>query len=455
MKNSKRSVIFMFAFFLLSAGNSQSQNWDWAISVGGKDVDFASGIVNDQEGNLYIAGSFNGSATFGDKQLNSYGYYDIYIAKYTTQGKLLWVSQAGGAGADEANGIAIDAFNNIYITGYFSGIANFGNIQRTSIGDRDFFLAKYNKDGNPLWVQAGGGVDSEFGKAVTTDNEGNVFITGIFNSTSTFKSSILKSKGREDIFIADFSSEGDLKWIKSIGGGGRDEATAIASDEAGNAYLTGWFSGIANFGNIILTSVGNDDIFIAKFNAKGDEIWVRQAGGYKSDDRSYGITADALGNCYITGSFDGTTKFSTSTLKNVGADDYFLAKYNGKGILQWVKQSGGKNGEIGRAVAMDATGNIYVCGDFNASFFAASTNPSAGDWDVFVVKYDPKGILLSTNQAGGKGYDRPTALSVDKTNNVYITGVFENSCNFGKNQVINQGNSDIFIAKTNDFIPVH
>ncbi len=438
----------------LAFTTTQAQNWDWSLSAGGKDIDYATGMVNDAQGNLYVTGSFNGTATFGDKQLTSNGYYDIFLAKYNSLGKLLWISQAGGTEGDEANGIAVDANNNVYIVGYFSGKANFGNQTVTSKGDRDFFIAKYDSNGQPVWVQPGGGENAEFGKAIALGVNGNLYVTGIFGGNASFKNKLLKSKGNEDIFIADYSVDGDLLWIDRIGGNGKDEATAIATDTNGNAYITGWFSGTADFGRTNLSSDGDDDIFIAKYDAKGECKWSRQAGGYKGVDRSFAITCDAGGNCYVTGSFNAQSKFSNITLKSVGTDDCFFAKYDTNGNLEFAKQSSGKNGEIGRAIALDKSGNIFVCGDFNATFICNSTQLCIGDWDVFIVKYDSKGNVLGANHAGGEGYDRPIAMSIDKNDNCYITGVYEKTCLFGKHELTNRGNSDIFIAKTKSFDPV-
>ncbi|NVO19179.1 MAG: SBBP repeat-containing protein [Bacteroidetes bacterium] len=450
MKTIIQSAI-AFVLCTLYASNSDAQNWEWALSAGGQEVDFATGIVNDSYGNVFVAGSFYGTASFGEKRLTSLGYYDIFIAKFTADGKLVWVTQAGGPDGDEANGIAIDEKNNIYVTGYFTSTASFGKNQLKSNGDKDFFLAKLNSDGNFEWVKSGGGKLAEFGKAVAADNKGNVFVTGILTSTSNFKNFTLNSNGKEDIFIADYSDDGDLRWIKSVGGGGRDEATALATDGNGNAYVTGWFSGIVNFGRTQMTSNGDDDIFVAKYDSKGVELWARQAGGFKGVDRSFGITTDAEGNAFVTGSFDGAATFGHNTLKSIGTDDCFVAKYGPDGTVAWVKQSGGKNSEKGRAIKLDSSGNIYVAGEFNASFAVSPTHPSEGDWDIFVVKYDEKGNVLGTNQAGGKGYDRPIAISIDKDSNVYLTGVYEKDCRFGKQELINQGNSDIFIAKTKEF----
>ncbi len=453
MKSKRKNslVIAMFLFCVVSVANCQT--WDWAQAAGGSLNDYATGAVNDKDGNLYITGSFNGSATFGGKVVISQGDYDIFLAKYTSNGKLIWISQAGGSESDEAYGIALDLDNNIYITGYFSNHANFGNLKLTGSGDRDCFLAKYDSNGNVNWVKQGGGSGSDFGKSVATDHFGNIIITGIFGGEAFFNSQLIKSKGKNDIFIASYNSAGDLKWVQRAGGSGKDEATSIAVDNEGNAFVTGWFSGLADFGGSQLTSNGDDDIFIAKYSISGSVEWVHQAGGYQGIDRSYSITADLNGNIYLTGSYIGTAIFSAKRITS-SADDCFIAKYNSNGNLLWLNTTASKNGEVGRAIALDKEGNIYVAGDYNTTIVSKPEKLSDSDWDIFMVKYDASGKLIGENRAGGEGYNRPIAISIDNNKNCYVIGVFEKRCNFGKIIFSNSGSADIFIARTHTLDPV-
>ncbi|MCE7954107.1 MAG: hypothetical protein DYH00_00405 [Bacteroidetes bacterium CHB6] len=454
MKNLKFKYVTAVLASLAFAETTHAQTWDWTKSFGGKEVDYVSGITNDAAGNIYMVGNFKGTASFGSKSLTSKGYYDIFLAKYSPEGQLVWIQQEGGSDLDEGNGIVLDKDGNIYITGYFTSEADFGGIKMKSSGDRDFFLAKFDNNGKINWIQTSEGVNSEYGKALALDNNGNILVTGIFAKEVKFKTNTLKSKGSTDIFVASYTSDGALNWIKTLGGNGKDEATAITCDSKGNAIITGWFSGSAEFGEINLISSGDDDIFIAKINPSGRVEWIDQAGGSEGVDRSYGVVADSQNNYYITGSISGEAKFNDQIIKSIGTDDCFLAKYNDKGVLLWVKSSGGKGGEIGRAIALDKSGYIYVCGDYNSTFAANSNSSSYDDWDIFIIKYNDKGFALSANSAGGNGYDRPIAMSIDNNNNCYITGVYERDCFFGKQEIISQGDSDIFVAKTKSFEPL-
>ena len=113
-------------------------------------------------------------------QLVSYGYDDIFIAKYDASGNCLWAKNAGGIGYDYGYGIATDANGNSYVTGSFYGTATFGTIQLVSYGYDDIFIAKYDASGNCIWAKKAGGINWDFGYSISTDGNGNEFITGIF-----------------------------------------------------------------------------------------------------------------------------------------------------------------------------------------------------------------------------------------------------------------------------------
>lgn len=140
MKNLKFKYVTAVLASLAFAETTHAQTWDWTKSFGGKEVDYVSGITNDAAGNIYMVGNFKGTASFGSKSLTSKGYYDIFLAKYSPEGQLVWIQQEGGSDLDEGNGIVLDKNGNIYITGYFTSEADFGGIKMKSSGDRDFFL---------------------------------------------------------------------------------------------------------------------------------------------------------------------------------------------------------------------------------------------------------------------------------------------------------------------------
>src|SRR5688500_14912235 len=212
----------------------------------------------------------------------------------------------------------------------------------------------------------------------------------------------------------------DFAWAKQPGGPEGDAGSRVAVDASGNSYVTGIFRGVASFGSIDLTSSGVADIFIAKYDASGNMLWAKQAGG-KDIDASKNIAVDSGGNSYITGEFLGSATFGGITLTSNGNYDAFIAKYDASGNVLWAKQSGGTGLEVGRGIAVDGNGNSYMTGYFNGSaIFDSATLTSAGSYDVFIAKYDATGNFQWAERAGSSGEDFGRNVATDGSGNSFI-----------------------------------
>ena len=302
-------------------------NWLWATQAGGSGLycDQGSGITIDDNGNSYVTGFFEGIATFGTTTLTSNGESDIFVAKMDADGNWLWSSKAGGNENDCGFGIAIDDDGNSYVTGFFEGTANFGSYSLTSSGSYEIFIAKMDANGNWLWSSKAGGNDWDESWGIAVDNDGNSYVTGEFNGTATFGSYSLFCIGWFDIFVAKMDANGNWLWATRASGGGLEYGQAIAIDDDGNSFVTGFFEGIATFGSTSLTSSGNEDIFVAKMDVNGNWLWAMNAGGSEHDG-GLGIAIDDDGNSYLTGFFHDTATFGTYSLINSGGNNIFVAK---------------------------------------------------------------------------------------------------------------------------------
>jgi uncharacterized protein (AIM24 family) len=418
---------------------------------GGTSDDFVRQVAVDASGNVYITGSFNGTATFGATSKTSVGNNDIFIAKYSSSGTLQWVQSAGSTSNDLANGIALDASGNVYITGYFYGTATFGAISKTSAGNADIFVAKYSSSGTLQWVQSAGGTSNDAATGIAVDASGNVYITGYFFVTATFGATSKTSAGGSDIFVAKYSSSGTLQWVQSAGGTSSDDANGIAIDASGNVYITGYFYGTATFGATSKTSAGNADIFVAKYDPVGTAwSWVESAGG-TSTDAATGIAVDASGNVYITGYFYSTATFGVSSKTSAGSADIFIAKYSNSGTLLWVQSVGGTSIDVAFGIALDASGNVYITGYFYVTAtFGATSKTSVGSADIFLAKYSNTGTLQWVQSAGGTDYDYANGIAIDASGNVYIAGNFFGTATFGAISKTSAGGSDIFVARVQE-----
>ena len=192
-------------------------NCIWAKNAGSPYDDEGTGISVDTMGNSYITGGFIGMAMFGTIQLISYGpygYSDIFVTKFDPNGNCLWANQAGSGSTEMGTGIAVDAIGNSFVIGYFYNTATFATIQIESRGLSDIFIAKYSPGGNILWVIKAGGTEYDKGYALTMDKNRDIYLTGIFAGTALFGSVYLTSYSSAyyDIFIAKLNFSGETSY---------------------------------------------------------------------------------------------------------------------------------------------------------------------------------------------------------------------------------------------------
>ncbi|MCF7792675.1 MAG: SBBP repeat-containing protein [Candidatus Cloacimonetes bacterium] len=457
----KRVLIFVFTLALISL-SAQIPDWQWADAAGSDNDDNGNAIALDASGNIYVIGSFFSTVDFGSHSITSNGWLDIFVAKMNSSGEWQWALNAGSGNNDEGYDIAVDSDGNVYITGYFMETASFGSNSISAAGWSDIFVAKLDTDGNWLWVSnAGSGSNSydDVGNSLTVDNSGDVCVTGTFSDTANFGSSSITSYGDLDIFAAKISSSGSWQWASVAGGVGFDLGMAITADVNGNSYVTGSFCETATFGTNTLENPDLlDDIFVAKLDASGTWQWASDAGGVSSGDTGNGIAVDENGNCYVTGNFQAGATFGNHTIPTNGSHDIFVAKIDNSGTWQWAVNGGGDIGDIGRDIAIDASGASFVIGSFygDSATFGSYTLTGAGYHDIVVGKVDSDGNWEWVVSAGGSAQwdkDIGRGIALDSGFDSYITGNFAGTANFGSIQLTSNGQEDIFVAEINSNLP--
>ncbi len=330
--------------------------------------------------------SSSGIATIGTYQSTIGVYQNAFIAKFNSTGtSLLWGTYYGML-EEGGNGITVDASGNVYITGSAvctSGIATTGAYQTTRGGSPAAFVAKFNATGNIVWGTYYGQSAHNFGEGIALDASDNVYITGYADDTigiataGAYQTS--KAGGgnsTNDAFVAKFNSTGSsLVWGTYYGGRGNEEGTGIAVDKYNNVYITGWTSstsGIATTGAHQTTLGGDSDAFIAKFNPTGtSRIWGTYFGGSGVDEAN-GIVLDTSSNIYIVGDAASSSGIAIAggyqTNNAGGVFDAFIAKFNSSNSTQlWGTYFGGSGKEQGFAITLDVNNNVYITGLTNSS----------------------------------------------------------------------------------------
>jgi hypothetical protein len=446
----KLYTIIILAFVSLSV-NAQTPDWAWANSAGGTGSDGGNSSITDALGNVYVTGTYSSpSITFGVTTLTNAGSNDVFIVKYDILGNVLWAKSIGGAEDDNGRSVTTDGIGNVYITGYYHSTSiAFGATTLNNIDHYDMFIVKYDALGNEIWATGSGGIGWDEGNSITTDVSGNVFITGTFESSITFGAITLV--GDKDMFIVKYDSSGNVLWANRAGSSGYgDHGNSTTTDASGNVYVTGhYFSTSITFGVTTLNNTGLTDIFIVKYDASGNLLWAQSAGGIGWDS-GQSISSDFSGAIYISGYFGSSSiTLGTTTLTNAGNNDIFMVKYDASGNVIWAKGAGGAGSDYGSSNATDANGNVYVTGNFSSTItFGTTILTNVASNNIFVVKYDSTGNVLWAKGAGSTGGSYGLGITSDASGNLYITGFFAfPSINFGVTTLSNGGNFDMFIAK--------
>ena len=417
-----RTFLIITAILFFNSNSIKAQKFVWAHNVSGGDM-FSNGISTDKNGNSYTTGCFRNILTFGNHPLINHGDQDIYIAKYDSTGNCLWAKSAGGLSSDWGDAITVDGNGFAYVTGFFFSSAIFDTIHISPhcLGF-NMFLAKYDTMGNCSWVSQAASGKNIRGLGVSADGKGNSFVTGYFTDTVILGSTQLISNGTENIFLVKYNSDGNCLWAKQAGGRGYADGIAISTDKQGNSYITGRFEDTAKFESVQLISTGDWDVFVAKYDSSGNLKWAKRAGG-TYHDLGNGISVDKNGNCYVTGSFFGPADFGINQLSGFNGYDIFIAKFDQDGNCLWAKQAGGAGYDDGYAISTDPDGNSYITGDFvgNATFGTIQITGSS-DNRPYAAKYDNNGNCVWVKQVVGFGAGY--GISNDAISNSYISGNF-------------------------------
>lgn len=342
-----------------------------------------------------------------------------------------WANEAGGLGLDAGRAVATDSEGNVVMVGSFSGVATFGDTVLYGLGGPDAFIGKYTPDGQQLWIRAISGPSEDLARGVTTDHLGNIFVTGHFTTSAFFllnetDTVELVSEGRQDVFIAKYDASGELLWARRAGGTEDDTGADIVWHQDGKLLVSGGFQGRATFANVSMLATGLTDIFLLSLDGNGNALWVKRGGGPQHDVAASVAYDKVSGNIYITGDFFGSAVFGTTTIYAAGSSDMYLAKYDLTGELLWVTGNGSTNLDVATKVGCDLQGHVYVAGQYQGTTeFGSYTVTSRGYNDVFVAKFDGNGNVVWLRSMGGYNLETCQGMAVDWDGTTYTTGMYD------------------------------
>lgn len=279
----------------------------------------------------------------------------------------------------------------------------------------------------PSFLISGGSKLSDMFYRSCTDQNGNIYSSGIFQDTLFMGNSFVVSSGGSDAFFCKHNAQGNLLWLKKFGGSGYDYAGGLNIHQGAFLYLTGAFNGTVNFGPSTYSSSGNtDDVYLAKIDASnGNCIWVKKGGSPSLPDRMATVQFAGNNTMYLgvnigpSGTFAGLGGLSS----NGGLESYVFKMDTSGNILKYLSMGGTSNDYI-NSVALDANENVYVGGEFfsNTYFVSTYSSPKIGGYDIVVVKLDSALNLKWAKTGGGPSDDSGIDIKVDASGNTYLGG---------------------------------
>jgi len=441
--SSDSSIYF---FRLSNTGQPLWMKTNWLNSIRSE----VKGLDVDGYLNIYITGEFEGDTYIGEQYLPNHSSIgkDIYVAKLSPQGEWLWAVSVGGSGLDEVVDISVGSGMTPYITGHFSGQVDFGGTILTSEGETDIFIAKLDTNGNWLWAKRAGGMGVDKAKDMYPLWSVYPVVTGFFNGTADFGNVKLHSAGLEDVFVCSIYPDGTWNNATRVGGIASDVGTAlVACDDY--IVLGGNFSQEITFGSNTLVSVGGSDIFVAELSPLLNWDWAYRAGGVENDELN-SMSWGPFGNIYLTGAFRETAQFGDTILSSLGDSDIFVGRMSWQNGWIWARSAGGVGSDAGASITGNSQTVMISGWTTGESFFGEDSFAGFGGKDLMIAGIDElSGDWEWSKRSGGLEDEWGYVAKIDPCNRMLIGGYYESNAYFQQHQMSPQGIGQGFFGLLN------
>jgi len=454
----KRSVVW--SLFLCLSVSGYAQQFEWAQGFGGLGLDAGRAVTTDDDGNVFLIGSFSGTANIGGTWFSGNGVQEAFVAKFNSAGTLLWVNLISGPEEDLGRGAVTDVNGNVFVVGHYTDTVTFYQGQAPfgaagSEGGQDMFIAKYDSNGNLLWFRTCGGT----GEDTATDIDlyqptGKVYVSGGFENRGKFGSTSVLSSGLSDAFLMSMDGDGNVDWVRHGGGNEHDVAAAVAVDKTNESiYIVGDFYDEVNFDGTALQTAGASDMFLAKYDASGNQIWIRANGGTNVDVAT-DVGVDHSHRVYVSGYYQLTTVFQNFSATSEGYNDVFLSQFDADGNCNWLTSAGGDALDNCLGLDVMSDGTTYMTGMFDEEMFAGNETITGDGYDIFILCYESSGNLRYGRSAGAGQSDFGMATCLGPDEVLYISGYYFYFSDFDGHTIGAADNGDGFLAKLTNIVSV-
>lgn len=436
--------------FLLVVQTATAQLFTWARSGGGVYSDEAWSISAQPSGTCFVGGRFFSPCLFDTIQFSLPDTNNAFVSKYSDAGAALWVKYfpTPGNSYGTVSGVAAAIDGGCFITGSWTDSIWLDSTLLVENGISDPFFARLNENGSVMWAKRGiGRTWHDAGTAVEANQLGDVYFSGYYTDTLTIDTTtIINSGGGYSSFIAKFDSLGNLLWLNNIQGNSCF-LNDMALDSKGFVLVTGGFTSNAIFDTVQITSQGNRDIFIAKYDSTGRFLWVKQYGG-GTEGNGVGIDVCPNSDILITGSYTAPyATIDTITIPYLSGDDFsgFVARFDQSGNVKWVNYQSSVHGDVWNSKVHSINGNtIYFSGFYYDSLFCSNGGFREAGPASYLAACDKDGNMIWVKKIErGESID----FSLDAIERLYVSGNFRDSIFLLPYQFTGQGNSDFFFAQ--------
>lgn len=468
----------LIALFCTTA-NGQFLEWTRSVGTTGQEIAFATAA--DSEGSVITVGSYNTTVDLdpgtGITQVVPNGSSDCFMQKLDADGAFVWGFGFGAGGADQALGVAVDADNNVLITGKVSGTLDLDPtagvfMVTTANTGFDVFVIKLSSAGVFQWGRLFGGNGNDVGNAIATATDGSIITTGTFGTTGDIDPGAgvvtVGGNGGQDVFVQKLDAAGTFVWGHAMGGVSSDIGHGCAVGADGAVFITGEFQASMDAdpgaGVVTLASVGSTDIFTMKFNGSGALLWAHGFGG-NSAERARSVAVGPDGGPVFTGLLNSSTDFdpgpATFILPGTNFEDAFVLKLTASGDLTFAFLLTSFLNE-GTGVAVDAQNNVYACGEFGGSTnLQLDLDPGPGSTiltnngggDAYMASYTATGAFRWGLAAGSAQNDLPHGIALTPTGQIIMVGEFRQTIDMdpgpGTVLLMNAGGQDAFTTLYN------
>jgi hypothetical protein len=438
-----------------SAG-AQSLTHRWSQYYGDADNQNARAVATDADGNIIIAGEFMTWINLGGGSMLSEGGYDIFLAKFDSDGHHIWSEQFGDASSQYVSGLAVTSSGDILLCGSFFGSVNFGGFTHTSAGGQDAYVAKFTPGGARIWSGSYGDASEQICRSVAVGNGGKTYLIGYFAGTIDLGGGPLTSAGSYDVWLAELDgSSGSHIWSRRFGDASPQIGWGVDVTAQGAVAIIGHAQGSIDFGGGSLMCAGGYDMFVARFSAGGVHQWSHL---YGDSDSQTGIGVridDATNEISVLGQFSGAIDLGGGPLVSAGNTDICLARLTATGAHTWSRRFGGTHPEYPRGIDVTPEGAIATTGFFEGTCdFGGGPLTSAGDKDIFIATYDDDGSHVTSQRFGDDTTQVAQSIAFDPDGDLVNVGGFMGTVNFGGNPLTSYGLMDAYLVKFSDWSAV-